>query len=294
MSATASSAARAQQVKATQGHEAILKALRDDGAVIIKGLVKADDMHAIDDEIRPALEKHREGTELSEEWFKEFHGVYTRRLMNMVTLSKTFRQSVLENDLMHKLCEEVFLKDSGTYWMNSAQVIDIGPGSRAQPLHRDQWQFPIFTLCGRDAPEASINFIFALNKVTEENGATRVILGSHKWSDFKEHGTSEDTIPLEMDPGDAVFISGKVVHGGGANTTTDVRRRAISMVVQCSYLTPEEAYPFLVEQELAETLSPRAQRMIGFRSQFPLDSPGVWKCDYSDKGEIVHGSKSFA
>ncbi|PHH65597.1 hypothetical protein CDD81_2032 [Ophiocordyceps australis] len=293
MSATASSAARAQQVRATEGYEAILEALREDGAVIIKNLITTDDIHSIDEELRPALEKHREGSELSDEWLKEFHGAYTKRLMNLITLSKTFRQTMLENGLMHKLCEEIFLEDSGTYWMNSAQVIDIGPGSRAQPLHRDQWQFPIFNLCGPDAPEASINFIFAMNKVTEENGATRVILGSHKWSDLNENGTPEDTIPLEMEPGDAAFFSSKVVHGGGANTTTDVRRKAISVVFQCSYLTPEEAFPFLVKKELAETLSPRVQRMIGFRSQFPNQSPGLWKCDYSDKGDIMHGSQSY-
>ncbi|RYP63026.1 hypothetical protein DL770_009478 [Monosporascus sp. CRB-9-2] len=240
-----------QQVKASEGRDAILGALREDGAVIIKGLFTTD-----------------------------------QRLNNVVSLSRTFRQEILENNLIRQLCEEIYLKDAGGYWMNSAQVIDIGPASKAQPLHRDQWQFPIFTYCGPNAPEASVNFVVALTEFTDENGATRVIPGSHKWDDFQENGTPEDTIPAEMQAGDACFISGKVVHGGGANRTKDFTRRGITLVFQCSYLTPEEAYPFLVEKEIAKTLSPRAQRMIGFRSQFLKDSPGVWKRDYGEVDEV--------
>ncbi|PFH63360.1 hypothetical protein XA68_12324 [Ophiocordyceps unilateralis] len=280
-----------QQIRAAEGCGPTLKALREDGAVVIRGLVSTSEARSINEEIDQAMQKHITGTKHSDQFFKDFHGANTKRLMNLVTLSKTFREAILENDLMHKLCEEVFTKDSGTYWMNSAQCIDIGPGSKAQPLHRDQWQFPIFTLVGPDAPEASINFIVALTEFTEENGATRVILGSHKWNDFNDNGKAEDTVPVELKPGDAVFISGKVVHGGGANSTEDIRRRGVSLVFQCSYLTPEEAYPFLVDKKLAKTLSPRAQRTIGFRSQFPKNCPGVWKCDYSDIGDTLHCSE---
>jgi len=283
MSAAAS---KLQHVKPSEGQDAILRALRQDGAVIIKGLFTADQVRRLNEEVQPAMDKIAVGSKHSEEWLKEFHGDNTKRLNNVVSLSKTFRHEILENDLIHQLCEEIYLKDAGGYWMNSAQVIDIGPASKAQPLHRDQWQFPIFTYCGPNAPEASINFVVALTEFTDENGATRVIPGSHKWDDFQENGTPEDTIPAEMEAGDACFITGKVVHGGGANRTSDFTRRGITLVFQCSYLTPEEAYPFLVDKEIAKTLSPRGQRMIGFRSQFLKDSPGVWKSDYGQVDEV--------
>lgn len=279
-------ATKLQQVKASEGRDAVLRALREDGAVIIKGLFTNDQVRRLNEEVQPAIDKLGVGSKRSEEWLKDFHGDNTKRLNNVVTLSKTFRQEILENDLIHQLCEEIYLKDAGGYWMNSAQVIDIGPASKAQPLHRDQWQFPIFTHCGPNAPEASINFVVALTEFSDENGATRVIPGSHKWNDFQENGNPEDTIPAEMEAGDACFITGKVVHGGGANRTKDFTRRGITLVFQCSYLTPEEAYPFLVDKELAKTLSPRSQRMIGFRSQFLKDSPGVWKRDYSEMDEV--------
>ena len=280
------SAVKLQHIDATAGRDIILEALRKDGAVIIKSLFTKDQIQRLNEEVQPAINNLGVGSKHTEEWLKDFHGDNTKRLNNVVSLSTTFRHEFLESDLIHQLCEEIYLKDAGGYWMNSAQVIDIGPGSKAQPLHRDQWQFPIFTHCGPDAPEASINFVVALTQFSDDNGATRVIPGSHKWNDLKENGTPEDTIPAEMEAGDACFITGKVVHGGGANTTRDSTRRGITLVFQCSYLTPEEAYPFLVDKEIAKSLSPRAQRMIGFRSQFLKDSPGVWKRNYSEVDEV--------
>jgi ectoine hydroxylase-related dioxygenase (phytanoyl-CoA dioxygenase family) len=275
-----------QQVHPSEGSAAVLKALREDGGVIIKGLFTKDQVCRLNEEVQPAMDKLGSGSKQSDEWLKEFHGDNTKRLNGLVAVSKTFRLEFLECELIHQVCEEIYLKDAGGYWMNTAQVIDIGPGSRAQPLHRDQWQFPIFTHCGPDAPEASCNFLVALSEFTDENGATRIIPGSHKWHDFSQNGTPEDTIPTEMEAGDACFITGKVVHGGGANRTRDVTRRGVALVFQCTYLTPEEAHPFIVDMEIAKTLSPRGQRMIGFRSQFLKDSPGVWKTSYGEVDEV--------
>lgn len=275
-----------QQVSPSEGPDAVLKALREDGGVIIKSLFTKDQVRRLNEEVQPAVDKLSIGSKHSEEWLQEFHGDNTKRLNGLVAVSKTFRHEFLECDLIHQICEKIYLEDAGGYWMNSTQLIDIGPGSNAQPLHRDQWQFPIFTHCGPDAPEASCNFMVALSDFTDENGATRIIPGSHKWKDFSQNGTEEDTIAAEMEVGDACFITGKVVHGGGANNTKDSTRRGMAMVFQCSYLTPEEANAFIVSKEIAKTLTPRGQRMIGFRSQFLKNSPGVWKTNYGEVDEV--------
>jgi len=279
-----------QRLPSTSPPSEILSALRADGAVIIKSLFSPDQIARLNAEVQPSMDKISPGSKRplssSDPFLLAFHGNKTKRLNGVVGLSATFRNEILENDLIHSLCEAIYLEDAGGYWLNSAQVIDIHPGSVAQPLHRDQWQFPIFTHAGPDAPEASVNFVVALTEFTNDNGATRVLPKSHTWSDLSENGTPEQTIPAEMAVGDACFISGKVVHGGGANVTTNQVRRAMTLVFQCSYLTPEEAYPFLVEKEVVRTMSERAQRMIGFRSQFLKDSPGVWKRDYAAVDEV--------
>lgn len=275
-----------QRIPATAGRDAILAALRQDGAVIIKSLFTTDQVSRFNAEVQPAVDARKPGSTHTDEWVRDFHGDTTKRLNGVVALSPTFRNEILENELIHACCEEIYLADAGGYWLNSAQVIDIGPGSKAQPLHRDQWQFPIFTHAGPDAPEASINFVVALTPFTDENGATRLIPGSHRWPDLNQNGEPEDTIPAEMELGDACFISGKVVHGGGANVTEAETRRAVTLVFQCSYLTPEEAYPFILDGETARTMTARGQRMVGFRSQFLKDSPGVWKKNYGDPDEV--------
>ncbi|KAJ6444838.1 putative phytanoyl- dioxygenase protein [Purpureocillium lavendulum] len=286
--ASGKTSASLQQIRASDGWEAILRAFRDDGAVIIKGLISSDKVDQINAEIQPAMDKIATGSRMAGDWLKEFHGHQTKRLTNMITHSKTFREVLLDNDLIHQLCEGIFREETGSYWMNSAQVIEIGPGSRAQEIHRDQRQYPVFTAAGPNAPEAVVNFMVAMTDFTVENGATRITPGSHKWDDMAYDGSPEETVPAEMSPGDACLMSGKVVHGGGANTTKDFQRRGLAITYQPSYLTPEEAYPFLVKKDIVAKLSKRAQSAIGFRTQFVNGSPGLWKCDYGDSDDTLH------
>ena len=283
-----------RRVRASDGAEALLAALKADGGVVVQGFLTGGQVDDINREMQPAMERIRAGSRLASDELRGFHGERTKRLTNMVTHSKTFRSAVLERDLVHDVCEATFAADSGTYWMNTAQAIEIGPGSAAQGLHRDQWQYPVFSACGRDGPEAVVNFIIALTAFREDNGATRVVAGSHRWADFGQTGSEAEAEAAEMEAGDALLISGKVVHGGGANRTADERRRGLAVSFQCSYITPEEAYPFLVSRAVAEALSPRGQRMIGFRCQFPRGSPGLWKCDYAETDEALHGGDAAA
>ena len=127
----------------------------------------------------------------------------------------------------------------------------------------------------------------ALTDYTEDNDATRIIPGSHKWPDFYELGTAGATIPAVMKADDACFILRKTVHGGGANQTSSEKHRAISFAFQASYLTPEEAYVYITPREIVKTLSVRAQRMIGFRSQYPKGSPGLWPANYAEVGDQI-------
>lgn len=218
---------------------------------------------------------------------RDFHGEQTKRLTNLVTYSKVFRDDILNNDLLHEILKIVFAQDNESYWMSAAQAIEIHPGNKAQRLHRDQNQFPVFNLLGPKAPEAVVNFLTALTPFTEINGATRVIPMSNKWENFTDMGSHEDTIPALLNPGDALLITGKTIHGGGANRTQGEKRRGIGFTWSVSYLTPEEAYPFQISREVAKTMTKRAQRAIGFRSQYPANSGGLWQCDYAELADFL-------
>ncbi|TWS26306.1 phytanoyl-CoA dioxygenase family protein [Tsukamurella sputi] len=260
----------------------ILEIVARDGGVIIEGLLTADQVARFNAEIEAPLQALAAGSTHELAAVQEFHGANTKRLTNLVTHSPVFREEIIDHDLVHALCDATFLEESGTYWMTTAQVIEIGPGNAPQRLHRDLGNWYPFVAMGPAGPEVTLNFLIALTDFTEENGATRVIPGSNRWPDFTDYGSPEQTIPAIMNAGDALFISGRTVHSGGANVTTDEYRRAVSFAFNPGFLTGEEAYPFLVDREVVTTLPERVQRILGFRSQYPTGSPGLWQVDYRE------------
>lgn len=276
-----------QRVPSTTPAADILAIVDRDGGVIIEGFLTTDQVSRFNSEIDPAVAALAPGSTHENEIVQEFHGANTKRLTNLVNHSDVFRDEIIDLDLVHALCDARFLEESGTYWMTTAQVIEIGPGNRPQMLHRDLENWYPFVGMGPAGPEITLNFLIALTDFTEENGATRVIPGSHLWSDFEDRGTPEQTIPAIMNAGDALFISGKTAHGGGSNVTADQYRRAVSFAFNPGYLVGEEAYPFLVTRDVAATLPERVQRILGFRSQYPLGSPGLWQVDYAELADYL-------
>ena len=274
-------------VSAKKDPAEILRVLKESGTLILTGLLSPEQVAETNKELDRPMERLSAGSQHDVEHIQAFHGSNTKRLTNVVTHSKMFRHEILENELVHQLSEKTFHRESGTYWLAAAQAIQIGPGSKAQPLHRDQSQYPVFNLLGQKAPEAMLTFLIALTDFTEDNGATRVILGSHHWEDYSDLGSSEMTVPAWMSPGDAILLSGKMVHGGGANKTAGESRRGIAFTLQCSYLTPEEANPFIIDMDIIRNLTPRAQRMLGFRSQYPKHSPGLWQADHCEIAPLL-------
>jgi ectoine hydroxylase-related dioxygenase (phytanoyl-CoA dioxygenase family) len=271
-------------IRASEGPQKIHTAMLKAGGVVIEGFITPQTVAQLNKDIDCPLEKLQKGSTNELESLQQFHGRQTKRLTNLVTLSKAFRDEVLDKDLLHDILKIVFAEDNESYWMSAAQAIEIHPGNAAQVLHRDQAQFRVFDLLGCDGPEAVVNFLIALTDFTEENGATRVIPGSHLWPDYSSMGAPEQTLPARMKAGDVFFMSGKTVHGGGANRTANVKRRGLALAFSCSYLTPEESYPFMINVETAKSMSQRAQQAIGFRSQYPKNSGGLWQIDY---GEIA-------
>jgi ectoine hydroxylase-related dioxygenase (phytanoyl-CoA dioxygenase family) len=265
---TTTTKAQLRSVPNTTSVADILAIVAEEGGVIIEQLLAEDQVRRFNAEIEPALQALSPGSKHEVEGLADFHGKNTKRLTNLVTLSKTFREEIIDHDLVADLADTVFNEESGSYWMTTAQVIEIGPGNTAQPLHRDLENNYPFIGMGPTGPEVMINFLLALTDFTDENGATRVIPGSNHWPDYEDRGNQEMTIPAEMR---AAAVD---------DLAADEER--VAWALQPGFLTPEEAYPFIVDHELARALSPRVQRLLGFRSQYPKGSPGLWQVDYTE------------
>jgi len=264
----------------------VARLMHRDGAVILQNALDASQIRQINADLDAALEAVRCGSSKANAEYQAFHGHRTKRATNAVTLSTAARE-LIGNPITLGYVAELFEDVCDTFWLQSSQAIEIHPGEKAQFLHRDMDNYPVFRRYGPDgAPEVTVNFLVALMDVTEQAGATRVIPGSNTWP-FEETGTPEMTIPARLKAGSALFLSGKTIHGGGANVTTDIKRRVLSLGFNPGFLVPEEAYPFVVPVELARTLSPALQQLIGFRSFHQIRQRGgsLWQHNFEEISE---------
>lgn len=146
--------------------------------------------------------------------------------------------------------------------LNLAQAIAIEPGERAQLLHRDEMLWP-----WRPAFEVMANVMWTLDDFTEENGATRLVVGSHRWP--RDRRPSDvDIVPACAPAGSAVVWLGGTLHGGGANRSPEVRRGVV-VSWRLGWLAPAERMLLSVPPEAARRLPVPLQRMIGYQLHLP-------------------------
>lgn len=267
--------------------DTIMAIYRRDGAVIIHEFLTAEVSERLSRECDGPLADLAMGGDSTDDTSRLFHGTTTKRLNNLLSFSETFRNEVMEHEVLHRVGESLFREEFGDFWLMNTNVIEISPGGAAQPLHRDVEAYPLKYYHAPEAPELVANFLVALTPFTPDHGATRVIPGSHRWQNFEERGDPALTAPAEMPPGSALLFSGKLVHGGGANIAREPRR-ALSLPIVPGILTPEEAFPFLAPYDVVKALSPRAQRLVGFRSIYPYGTAsGLWQSNMMEIADVL-------
>ena len=255
----------------------VAAAVERDGGVILTGALSLDEVRAINSELDAAGVRVNMNFVQGEDW-----GGKTKRLVHCVKHSPTLRRAFLDGDTLADYLAATLPGPTGSYAMFASHAIEIQPGESAQQLHRDA--AGLMQIVGTHGPTSAnllVNFLIALTEVTEEMGATRVIPGSNHWPDYDAPGLPEQTIAATMNPGDALFFNGKVVHGGGANHTSDRVRRVISNAFGPGFLMGEEAWPHVISPDEARTYSKRVQRLIGYRSvSWFGEEPGfLWRAE---------------
>ena len=90
-----------------------------------------------------------------------------------------------------------------------------------------------------------------------------------------------------MSAGAALLYNGKVIHGGGANTSEDQWRVGLHAGFVLGWLRAEENHQLTTSLETAKSLSEHAQRMLGFRSYMPPKAARLGMVDYEDAGLLL-------
>jgi len=241
-----------QALRHTATAEDIVEVLKQDGCVIIHHLAPDALMDAIYAELKPFIEATKFGRD-------DFAGFHTQRTGSLIARSPSFHQLAL-----HPLVLDTATKVLGPYCqkfqLHLTQVIKIDPGETAQTLHRDELVYSPFHF-PRDM-DCECHTIWALTDFTEENGATRIIPGSHRWEEDRTP-TLEETAAAEMPKGSVMFFTGSVSHGGGANRSQEPRI-AVQLGYNLGWLRQEENQYLAVPPAVARQLPEKLQKLIGY------------------------------
>src|SRR5262245_44440136 len=249
-------------------------ALRSAGCVVVERLASTELMDRIEGELAPHLAATAPGAD-------EFTGVNTRRTGSLLARSRSFPELAAHPTVLGTL-DRVLGDHATSYQLHLTQIIEIGPGEPAQLVHRDQWAFDFFPF--PSGFEVECHTMWALNDFTDENGATRVIPGSHKWADKMRPGP-EETIPAEMVKGSVLLYLGSIYHGGGANRSS-APRRGVNVGYTLSWLRQEENQYLACPPEVARELPEELAKLAGYqRGAYALGYYG----DLQDPLEAVHG-----
>lgn len=244
-------ASRGDQVDAAVV-DADLVRLETDGYLILPELLTADECADIRHAVEPLL---------GERGRNRFEGLTTRRAYSVLSKTRA-ADRLVDHPRVLALLDRLL---DTNYLLSQLQVIDIGAGENAQLEHFDDAMYPI----PRPRKALSAATVWALDDFTPANGATVVLPGSHRWGDERRPDPTDLRRPAEMPAGSCVFFLGTLWHGGGANTT-DRSRLAVTVQYCQPWLRTQEAFTLSTPLDVAASLGPDMQRMLGYSIHPPF------------------------
>ena len=226
--------------------------LEEDGYCLVEGVIDADAVASIRGELARIFDSTPSGRD-------DFEGRRTRRIYALFAKTR-----MLDDLAIHPLVLDALDRVLGPAQLSAPTAIEIGPGEVAQPLHPDDAIYPI----PRPHAELVVNVMWPLDDFTQENGATRLVPGSHRWVDERP-GPETETLSVTMPAGSALMYLGSLWHGGGANTTA---RSRVGVVLHYSaaWVRPVENHVLAVPRDVVRTLPARLQELLGYNIYPPF------------------------
>jgi ectoine hydroxylase-related dioxygenase (phytanoyl-CoA dioxygenase family) len=192
------------------------------------------------------------------------HGPHVRFSINLTNKHPVFRD-MIQHPVLIELMAGLLGDD---FILGSLHTRSTYPGAPLQRLHRD-W------MLDRRIPfPTHVNSMWMLDDFTVENGATRVVPGSHLWDGEPEQGhTYPGEVQATGTAGSVVIFDSRVYHAGGANRSGGVRRGLTGFFCR-SWAKPQEDHTRSIAPALLANASPLLIRLWGFHAQVPWEEPG--------------------
>jgi ectoine hydroxylase-related dioxygenase (phytanoyl-CoA dioxygenase family) len=242
------------------GTDAIVDCLTAEGAVLVEAMVAPDVLAAVNAEAQPFVDAADPTMRHLNPAIQYFFGDKTRHVASLAAKSPTFAEEVLVHPVFAAVCDAVLLPSCARWQLNLGHLIARGPGAVRQILHRDE---DVWVHVPRPHPELQVASMTALVDFSVDNGATRVVPGSHRWERGRaaeDHEVADALMPA----GSTVIYLGSTLHGAGDNTTTDQWRHGLHVSFTLGWLRTEENNYLGTPPEAARRLSKRAQDILGY------------------------------
>jgi ectoine hydroxylase-related dioxygenase (phytanoyl-CoA dioxygenase family) len=232
--------------------------LDDTGYLVLDGFMTADLLarlrHAVEERYR--VEGEAAGAE-----FKQEPGC--RRLANLVDKGTAFHD-VIGHARIHDYIRHVL---GPAFKLSSLNARSVNPyGAGAQPLHADMAAVADehgFWVC---------NTLWMLDDFTSDNGALRIVPGSHRWGRLPQEAMADpyadhpDQVLVTGTAGTVVVVNAHAWHAGTANRTP--RPRTAVHGFFCRRDRPQQQYQkYLLRAEVQRELSPALRQLLA------LDDP---------------------
>jgi ectoine hydroxylase-related dioxygenase (phytanoyl-CoA dioxygenase family) len=225
--------------------------LHDFGYAIIDNVVSDDVMDRFAAEVAPFVEYSSSGRD-------EYNGRFTKRTGALISRCPTARELVMHPTVVSTV--QQFLSHVTAVQLHLTQLITISPDETAQKLHRDQMAFDFYPF--PSSYHVQCNTMWALTDFTAENGATHIMPGTSTMDD--EAALLVTGAQAEMRRGSVLFYDGKVLHGGGANRSSGVRR-GVNITYAVGWVRQEENQFLATSAEVARTLDDDLLKMMGYQ-----------------------------
>jgi ectoine hydroxylase-related dioxygenase (phytanoyl-CoA dioxygenase family) len=197
-----------------------------EGYVVFENVLSSNEVREYLNALQPFLKKDIKGR-------NNFEGYKTNRIYALLNKSEIFGNMVTCPLVMQFVRDE--LGESAL--LSALLAINLMPGETVQPWHTDDGYVHV----EMPHPSFGISAFWALTDTNEENGATEVLPGSHKWekdklSKYIKLNNFEDIIGdnlrdapadakkvIELKAGSLMLTKGTLIHRGGANNSDKPR-----------------------------------------------------------------------
>lgn len=179
------------------------------------------------------------------------------RVNNLPAIDPVFIDLLTREDALSAVAATI-----GDHYLVSNFTANIAlPGSGSMNLHSDQslvmpspWHHPW-----------AMNIIWCLDDVTEANGATRYLPGSHRFRCQEElpDDAMAQTLPFEAPAGSFIAMEGRLWHTSGQNTTADQQRRMMFAYYSTDFIRQQVNWAFCLPPEVQSAMNDHTRQLFG-------------------------------